>query len=388
MVRRAVTLLEVMFALGVIAIGLLSVMAVIPIGMNFVGQGSRADRAARAGLDAVEEFQLRGMGRWDQWALRNGTTVGNPSVLPTPLLPNGNPNPNGIPPILPGHGLHTAFCIDPQFIAAHVNTSWTATLNPSFFPYVVNGTSPLDPRMLRITLFANDPNATRIMTSVQAQGIFVAADDIVFDIPDDKSLPPAPIFGQSSSRRQFEGRISWMATLVPQIDASETFRDMYTLSIVVFDGRDQSFALYNDINGNGTADVGETVESVVNVAEFYDPSALGGGEVRLNGTTAESTHVRTGDWLMLFGVSASAGNVTPLFKWYKVLEADEGVTDVSGSGSGPWERDVSLHGPDWPARLTPRLATGVTATQAALVKNVIAVYEKTIRLETSNLWSN
>lgn len=386
--RRAVTLLEVMFALGVIAIGLLSVMAVIPIGMNFVGQGTRADRVSRAGLDAVEDFKLRGMGRWDQWRLRNGTTVGDPSALPAPLLPNGTANPVGLPPILPGHGLHTAFCIDPLFIAAHANTNRTATLNPSFFPYVVSGTSPLDPRMFRISLVANDPIADHIMTSAQAQGIFVAPDDLVFDIPEDKSLPPAPIFGAMPSRRQFEGRYSWMATLVPQIDASDTFRDMYTLSIVVFDGRDQSFTLFNDINGNGTVDAGETSESIVSVAAFYDPYALGGGEVRLRGTAADATDVRRGDWLMLFGVSASARNVTPLFKWYKVVDADEGVTDVSTTGVGPWDRDVSLHGPDWPARLTPTLGTGVTATQAALIKGVVAVYEKTIRLETTNLWSN
>jgi len=69
-------------------------------------------------------------------------------------------------------------------------------------------------------------------------------------------------------------------------------------------------------------------------------------------------------------------------KWYRVLNAGEEVTPDSGE----WTRDVTLIGPDWNWRQLLTLS-GSRTTQVTIARGVVAVFEKTIRLETSSLWT-
>jgi hypothetical protein len=66
-------------------------------------------------------------------------------------------------------------------------------------------------------------------------------------------------------------------------------------------------------------------------------------------------------------------NSAPTYRWYRVVD----VSEVAGSG--PFTRDVTLFGPDW--------HIAAASTEATLLNNIVAVYEKTIRLETSGLWT-
>ena len=68
---------------------------------------------------------------------------------------------------------------------------------------------------------------------------------------------------------------------------------------------------------------------------------------------------------------------------------------ITGNAARPgtFERDATLIGADWPWLSTAdriSLAGGgprvLPVTFATLVTGVVAVYEKTIRLETSSLW--
>ncbi|MBC8356017.1 MAG: hypothetical protein H8E66_28910 [Planctomycetes bacterium] len=343
MVRRGVSLLEVMFSLGVIAVGLLGVMALIPVGLSHVGKGAIADSASRTGLDAVEAFTARGMGRTDQWITRSGAAV----------------------PGTPRNGDRTAFCIDPRFAAVHFDTTAGASGNPDLFPYTSATSS--DPRMLRISLL-QEPAGSAIMTAGQAETVFVTADDLVFDLPDDKSLAPIQQYGESQTRRQFDGNFSWLATLVPVQDATDAYRDLYTLSVVVFNDRDSSMTM-DAVN-----------ERVANVTSFYS-SGLAGGDVALEASSAAALDVKRGDWLMLMGIvatgaaSSASSDDTPLFRWYRILETESAPRLTSPA---VWNLDVTLQGPDWPDDVT---------TTAMLVRNVVSVYEKTIRLEDQSMWS-
>ncbi len=47
-----------------------------------------------------------------------------------------------------------------------------------------------------------------------------------------------------------------------------------------------------------------------------------------------------------------------------------------------WTRDVTVVGPDWD------VANIVGDTQVTIVRGVVEVHEKTIRLETSSMWTN
>ncbi|MFV2070509.1 MAG: hypothetical protein ACC645_26375, partial [Pirellulales bacterium] len=82
MKRHGVSLIECMFAIGVAAVGLLGVLAVVPLGLYQVGKGNVADRSMRTGLNAVEQFDLRGMRRPDNWLYASqGPTAAPVGVL-------------------------------------------------------------------------------------------------------------------------------------------------------------------------------------------------------------------------------------------------------------------------------------------------------------------
>jgi hypothetical protein len=260
------------------------------------------------------------------------------------------------------------------------------------------------------------------MSLIQAEEIFVAQDDLVFTAPNDKTLPPLQQWsvdkgpdgewgvagtdddsdGQTDNateggwpasddavKRQSDGDLSWMATVVPK---QGTNSDLYVVSIVVYSKRDFTSEqgpdgawgiAGTDDDGDGTVD--NPIEArwpgsddgLALVGAFYS-NGVGGGDVRLTATAVENLDVRQGDWVMLAGNLPVKG-ATPIsiFKWYRVIAADSEV-NVSAT---PFEREVTLLGGDWNA-------TEMPVPQVLIMKNVIAVYEKTLRLERNSLWMN
>ncbi len=94
--------------------------------------------------------------------------------------------------------------------------------------------------------------------------------------------------------------------------------------------------------------------------------------------------VKRGQWILLARSSA----VGPIYKWYKITEADPdetgGATSAELLGSAPPPgfpiRHVTLFGQDWTFDANNQ-------TFAYILPGVVSVYEKTIRLENSSLWS-
>jgi hypothetical protein len=54
-------LVEVMFSIGIVSVGLLGVLLVIPLASNRTTRGIIADGADRAGRNAIREFEIRAM---------------------------------------------------------------------------------------------------------------------------------------------------------------------------------------------------------------------------------------------------------------------------------------------------------------------------------------
>ena len=212
------------------------------------------------------------------------------------------------------------------------------------------------------------------MYPAQASEIFIAQDDLVIDRSNDESLLATQTQSLDTSnnivKRDFSGRLSWFATVVPKIQGQNLYRDEYTLSIVVVSNRDPAMSTASLFPNPDN-------ERVVNVV--FNGAGIGGGDVTLTGATAQDVTLRRGEWLMLsantnvFNGYDSMGNVLyialPIFRWYRVVAAD------APQGSTV---DATLHGPDWDANL---------ATQATIVTGAVSVYEKTIRLDQSSLWT-
>lgn len=377
--RRGLSLMEVMFAIGVVMIGLLGIAVLVPIAGRAARDGSNYDRAARAGLNAVREFHMREMGRPANWLYPDYTAVGAPA--------NND----------------TAYCLDPRFVAVNNQVNMPVADSRRFFPYSALAAMP---RMRRISLrrwpasFGN----SSLMSTALADEIFVALDDLMIDTPVDPQLPAQQVFYNqnpaSPDKRQAVGEFSWMATLSPRNDgwtsASGSQQVSYTLSIVVFQGRDNAMLL--DGVSERWAVIPFTMAGATITSNGFFGGGVSGGDVALvdkgmfyqiNGQAPpapapQDLVVKRGQWILLARSSA----VGPIYKWYKITEADPdetgGATSAELLGSAPPPgfpiRHVTLFGQDWTFDANNQ-------TFAYILPGVVSVYEKTIRLENSSLWS-
>jgi Tfp pilus assembly protein PilV len=272
--RRGVTIIEVLFAIMITSVGLLGAIALFPVASSQARKARTNDAVAAAGREAFHMFDTMGMRRVDRWYYWNAG-VATPQFAAVPFDVNKG----------------YSYCIDSRFMVRnHTNmpTSASATIKAQFFPY----TSPLNApsaQMNRIAFFPGtlDPTVSTASTYDQfdrldkydttnldinggpaygrnillADSIFQLEDDLSYlrpglddvskmslpGITNDRSLPAFQIFpsltvGKTTAigTRPILGHLSWMATLVPQIDlAAGQGGDRYLLSIVVFNDRPQ-----------------------------------------------------------------------------------------------------------------------------------------------------
>lgn len=404
--HQGVTLLEVLFAIGIVAVGLLGVMIIIPLAGMRTEQGTIADGADRLGRNAIRAFDVYQMRRPDSWAVdlfggsylpylnphrawsaSNSYSIGA-YCLPTtpnnrcyvatvagasgalePVWPSavgGTVTDNSVTWLcLPMVGI----CIDPLYVGANVGTAGIQR-----FPYFPTQPGPPAkvPWMMRVTL-RTSPDATTgspptvpPMSVSQAGQIFLGGDDLVFSLVTDRTLPPQQKFDFGGAgtpealKRQWEGKFSWLATLVPKPGYTS---DTYLLSIVVFHRRDPLV----------------DAERMVDVTTFHS-NGFNGGDVTLSALPAakDDLKMKEGEWLMLAGMNAGTGQH---FRWYRIQTADAAPYEDTSVTPPVWRRELTLFGQDWPV-------TQLTVHKAVWIPGIVAVYEKTIRLETSSLWTN
>jgi hypothetical protein len=358
-----VSILEVLFAILITTIGLLGAIAVFPAAMLQAKRGMQADGAAVAGQYSINRFDAEGMRQPSRWLLPSSTA-------PTSYWPNV---PSISAPRVPPPDGQFAFCIDPRFVAANLGDS-----NAGYFPYNASA-GP----MVRVTLNNGAAGSATPMTPLHAELVFRVEDDVAYDrfrdgvvVKDDK-LNAASLFvgGYANPlKRQTQGHVSWMATLSPKLERLPTgslFEDRWVLSIVVFHDRPTELQA-------GGANPFPASEWVVNVT----PSGgwVNGGDVTLTApntlptgiTNEEVVNVRTGQWIMLASQTLTNGRRMPLCRWYRVVDADEpNITATPATCS------VTLAGAD----LTEATFPSVTPPVGIICRGVVAVYEKTIKLE-------
>ena len=416
--RSGVTIVEVLFAIGIVVMGLMGIGGLIMIAGTQLTQGLQSDGMSNMGLNAVEEFDMRHLRHQDNLVAydpANSTFVN----FQTP----------------------ESYCIDPYFIARQVVNNNTNAAQLNSFPGITvpQGNPNQLTIMPRVTI-ANapgiindsalyDPNTfgagvSRIMNELQAQELFTAKDNLAFRGTDAATELPQQVWfadrtlATSPSPRMNDGvdndhdgtvdeadeaflkrigfgdmgrlgatEFSWMATITPNrsfmVDASGTAAgrdrtDQYLVSIVVFHNRvltyspttleDQERMLRVTLRGNG----------------------FGGGEVRLHSDTLDALSLKHNDWIML----SAQSSMGPQFRWYRVTYIDDEVQELA---NGSFYRDATLQGPDWnraewlptfvrcdcgkPIGLPPQ-----NPTYATFVPHVIGVFEKTIRMETTSLY--
>jgi hypothetical protein len=292
-----VTIIEVLFSIGIIVTGLLGVAGLIMVAGTQMTQGLAADAMSNAGLNAIAEFDTRKMRRPDSLLWYNPSTSSFTSVLSNNLYGpgtdsrwgtagNDDDGTDGTDDIgEAGYGddePSPSFCIDPFFIAQQIDDNNLTSPAVSYFPgiSIPAGNPDQIVQMLRVTLKNNNPGAPYPMELLQSREIFLAKDDLSISKPTSATELPQQMWIETQAgkyvKRLNAVETSWMATLTPNrnlmngaVNQPEP-TDQYLLSIVIFNNR---FINYIDPN------TAPEKERLLNI-EFLN-TGFGGGEVRL-----------------------------------------------------------------------------------------------------------
>ncbi len=367
--RSGISLLEVMISIGVVGIGLIGVASLIPLAHYKAAQGIRDDRKSMMGRRAFREFRIRDFDRPGD--------MSNPSGAPNPFWYWPSPgNPYAIYN-LGGDGklVRQAYCLDPMMIGSAdlAGTRSSAAAFPLNSPIAIPRVTLISarpgdlrrqgpPGAINNQLLNNPP----IMSLAQAEEIFLLHDELVFDQPADATKPPFQRYLEEN-KRYATGSYSWMATLVP--DPIPT-SDRYTLSIVVYYRRNLTItppqemiaAVNIPMNQNGFRELTGVKTITVQSQQHMPPES------------ATVRDMKAGEWVALMQQLDPNYSNTITLRWYRIMAADEVDNDLDNN------RELSLSGPDW----------SVTSNQpiyAVYARNVIAVYEKSIRLQDNNLYA-
>lgn len=372
--RRGVTLLEVLFAIAIAAIGILGVMGTLVVAGKQAADAARIDGADRVGRNAIREFSVRGY----------DVAVG----------------PQGTWATIPVIG--RSYCIDPRYVAAN-GTSSPASWFPAFDPASVPGA-----RMYRISVRAMPGNqlaspSLPIGVSL-ADSIFVAKDDLVFNLPDDRTLTPIQNYGTAVESRDYEGAFSWFATIQPieitsqwycqhcgliwsdNVILSNVNGSLQTVCLICLNTQGilrivvRTGVVTNEDSGNSLLNIvvchrrnlsDSNAERLANVLQIEQD------EFKLSarpGQPDSDLEAKEGSWMLLCGVNQT--NVQA-FLWRRVVGTKDVVPantpDYDGTIEPVATRWLSTFGRDW--------SIPSAGTQVALFDSVVAVYEKTIRME-------
>ena len=433
--RRGISLMEVLICIGVVAIGLVSIAALIPVGGVQVQRANTEERKATLGLNAFREFQIRGMGK-------------------IPALPD----PAGLTPsqiaAIQNQGPWYTASGSPFFTPDTANHRWLAYTTPPFAidPLMVTvGGSSVD--AFPANSAAGQPTLKRLSlssanNSALASAVFTSADDVISSIPEDSSQTgtSAMIYSDAPTntipiKRDFNGAYTWLATVTPNFPIPVSVagsapipqpNDQYTLSIVVFDRRILTTpAPATDEQGQEEivqAHWGQNSTSFSTSVIGQDSTLnVGGGEFTLSvdpsvtNATGKLGVVKPDQWLMLCRYlpnTDSSGSVFPWIeaKWYRVVAVADTVSptvapppnsSIPLSPAMCYTRQVTLAGPDWesdPSKTTPPgiQPTSVTwpssipggpngsqnfNTFAVLLDGSVAVYQRVIHLAGNSVWN-
>lgn len=371
--RRGITLLEVLISMGVLAVGLLGVAALIPAGRHEIAQGSRLDYAAMVGRASFRDVQVRGFlnpgnaAGTSNWKDANNTDVWRPAG------PIGNP---AQPFVTSGVASDKiALVIDPLGIFAGGGPPGYGALFPS-------GAYPTAPHLTRIApIDVSASGAWEFMDTIFRSSVDLTTEENATnrDLPPEQviftqrgssviAIPPSQmLLGDNALRRASVGNYSWLATIVSDPTAS-ALSSKVTVSVAVFHKRNLSFA--------GAGESIARVDWPINTDKTTTGAGIGGAELVFSPILggAPIRNVRPGQWIMLAGrqvLEVDPEVKLDYFRWYRVVTAER--ESLGG-------QNVTLAGADWNPELIGGNA-GRNSTTAFIFDNIVAVYEKDLSLE-------
>ena len=396
--RRAVTLVEVIFAIGVILIGLLGLLSILPLA------GKRSQDSIS--LSTGPQIANRVLAELKSNRFLSRNLVQSSNLLPRPdyIVPPENLlqpiykrnldgtlelDTDGKPIII--RWFTTPVCLDPILVSSPVTIDQQEQgydvgkfpyLNKRYFPPSDPLTTTLEtnrtqPRMYRFGI----RDSQGVVPGTVARVFSENRDDLINTRPIDSSIPVrlsdgeiTPISdGLEYGKRIPSGEFSWMVTVNPLPGGVYA-----SVAVVVIRNRTLELEFPPAKNHVG--------ERLVNVSYAMGFRGGAGGVAHLECSTDVDSSLVPGDWVMLSRnelISHTDGRpmINQRHHWYRVVGLD-GDPQINGSA---WTRKVLLDGPDWNfgyrANGTPDPSKDIdTYTYATIVSGVVCVKEAVLKL--------
>lgn len=481
--------------MGVMSVGLLGVAALIPLGRMELTEANKMDNAATIGRWAFRDLMVHGFLQPEMWVNPlTGSQVIDPKAGVSPpsnsdtysLTPSGvngltksryvaTTNGAIVPPFGP-------IVIDPLMLAPRhfgdntrkVGYTGTTTFTPqetthrqicSLFPYSLNLAGAAAgmpeqrtdaPRFARVSLrtlpvdtFPALPgNAIKfIMRNDMASRFFKSNDDLIVQVPRDKSRRPVQVFTTmptpaenpnnnsnvnisindgytnevtttSVAFRKFRGEMSWFVMAEPSLAesynqavenapaaagpvGSSATTKQYRAWVVVCHQRD-----LRDVSGQTLSDPRGIGERMVYV-DFIDRNTarLRCGGLATEGAAMTALGVKANQWMAVCGRYSEPvlRGDRCVIEWYRITGVSDRPTSL---GNNNWYREVTLVGrefsglgftfrdednatyPDLSMTLTGEAVAAQPMTGfGIIVSGACGVYEKSIYVDRPSLWS-
>jgi hypothetical protein len=375
--RQGISLLEVLISIFILAVGMLSIASLLPVGGYQAQKATIEDRKSVIGQNAFHEFRTRGMANAQNW--RISPTLPAPQTFPQPRsvaidpLALTAPHPVGRDPSGPNGPNGNASAQFPRPTPSATNAPWMSRI----------GLKSVSKEPVTKELTPSEA----LQAYQFAQQIFISRDETVFE--ENQVDPDAPAISKweldasgQPMRRQYGGDFSWLATLTPVYfnltpPGQWVWSAEYHLSLVIFYKRNLT-ALANE---QGVAYERQVAVKQQNPDVELAGFGLGGGELLLEGSAAD-TEVKQGNWVMVCGYYGNPSLNKPVFRWYRV--ATVGAFDLVDNA-----RPVTLAGPDWIGATNPSKPSQWVCkpSHVAIFEGCVAVFEKTVHLEGPSVWS-
>lgn len=432
MYAQGVTLLETLIALFVVAVGVLGLAALIPVGRWQMEEALRIDRGATLGRLAFRNLASSGHLNIKNWtyaaidAKENPLSVVNPATNTFRPVPfgSGDEQMAATPPRSP-------LVLDPLLIG-YQNV---AALGPEAFaavktfPYKLPGTSTGlteysdAPSLARISLAnpVRQPNVGAkdqppMLPMSSAEVYFRGSDDVRFAFGTNREIKPSAMFsqftkdGNSNSNAfpasgQTMGDFSWLAFVKPMaVEASYNgplLTRQFEATIVVFHKR-----LLRDMQGmtfeNRDRYRGERRAKL----DFFTSGTYTQGsteawmtmsDLRNDQEANQATSLHNGEWLVVMAYvpmvgSSNSGNGNGIAtsyietQFFRVLSVGRKAEHLGGN---VWRRRIRLTGGNWTVPPTGNSSgsSSVAPGYAVIFDGAVAVYRKTFVFDSRDMWS-
>lgn len=351
--RRGISLLEVLFAVFILSMGMLGLGALIPVGNFQVSEGLRADHAAACARSAFREIEARGLLNPALWKHNSGNA---------PAFISG------------GQAQWPTFMLDPLARVRGVDGT---------YPYA-GANAPTMGRMTLPGMLPNSDTTEQLKAISLAEAVFRWRDDLVGGEEGERPRYLGggnPDTAAPTALAPFTGDYSWMAMITPSLVDSTaavtltsnlTKRQFFTVAVVVFNKRDLA------VEGNR-----EPARNLVQILpDSFNADALA---LMLPDSTAEEARIVPGQWIMLshrIQNGTDVGGTMPFHRWYRVVSVG---TRNLGKGSPFGRIHVQLDGPPWPSALIDTSLRPANQPAVTIHQGVVGVYERTMEFNPNAL---